>query len=106
MLRATASCYTLHYHVTYAIASFVRQKLSHFRIPARPERGMSLGDLTMHPFEGGENIAQFVAYAASVEGTRSAPEAIRSIGLQLGEYTQKKPVYPTRFGPTLRCRCR
>jgi TIR domain len=43
----------------------------------------------VHPFVGGENIAQFVAYAASVERNSSSPEAIHRIGLQLGAHTTK-----------------
>lgn len=43
----------------------------------------------MHPFVGGENIAQFVAYAVSVQQDTSSQEAIQRIGFQLGEYTAK-----------------
>ena len=52
---------------------------------------MKLGDVSIMPFEGGENIAQFVAYAASVEPQRSttasSTAAIRRIGEQLGAAT-------------------
>ncbi|MEW5929747.1 MAG: TIR domain-containing protein [Gemmatimonadota bacterium] len=70
------------------ITSFVRQKLLHHNIPA-PKAGMRLGDIEVMPFEGGENIAQYVAYAASVERNRSDAGAIRRIGVQLGECTQQ-----------------
>jgi hypothetical protein len=44
------------------------------------------------PFEGGENIAQYVAYAASVKSnSSSSPAAIRRIGQQLGEFTVQGP---------------
>lgn len=71
------------------ITDFVRQKLAHHHIPY-PRPGMLLGDVQVFPFEGGENIAQFVAYAASVENMQSRPEAIRRIGTQLGEYTREE----------------
>jgi hypothetical protein len=73
------------------ITPFVRERLIHHRIPY-PKPGMRLGDVHILPFEGGENIAQFVAYAASVEvGNRSEENAIRRIGVQLGENTQRGP---------------
>src|SRR5262249_54726734 len=70
------------------ITSFVREKLVHYRIPYPPPR-MHLGDVQVLPFVGGENIAQFVAFAASVEQNRSSEEAIRRIGSQLGEHTAR-----------------
>jgi hypothetical protein len=48
---------------------------------------MTLGDLVVTPFEGGENIAQYVGFAASVESDSSAMEAIERIGKQLGQAT-------------------
>lgn len=68
------------------ITSFVREKLAHFRIPF-PEPKMELGDVRVMPFEGGENIAQYVAYAASVKSNSSSKVAIQKIGRQLGEFT-------------------
>src|SRR4051812_46810388 len=68
------------------ITPFVREKLTHYNIGARPEQNLLLGELSVHPFVGGENIAQFVAYAVSVERNSSSPEAIRRIGLRLGEH--------------------
>ena len=71
------------------ITPFVQEKLVHYRIP-RPKRGMRLGEVEILPFEGGENIAQFVAYAASVQGGFPTPEeAIKRIGIRLGEETTK-----------------
>jgi hypothetical protein len=73
-----------------SVTPFVREKLRNYRIPY-PKPVMNLGDVQVHPFEGGENIAQFVAYAvsveASVEGTSTTEEAIRRIGGQLGDLT-------------------
>src|SRR5262249_3364051 len=72
-----------------AITSFVRQRLVHHNIPY-PKPGMELGDVSIMPFEGGENIAQYVGYAASVEKHRSSEPVIRRIGKQLGEATGKQ----------------
>ena len=70
------------------ITSFVRERLIHHNIPY-PHPGMILGDVKVMPFRGGENLAQYVAYAASVESRRSSKNAILRIGKQLGEATQK-----------------
>src|SRR5947209_3651382 len=70
------------------ITDFVRQRLVHHRIPY-PKSGMKLGDVTVMPFQGGENIAQFVAFAASVAANSSSREAIHRIGEQLGEATRE-----------------
>jgi len=69
------------------VTSFVYEKLKNHRISARPERKMVLGDIYVHPFVGGENISQFVAYAASVKGSSSTYEAINKIGIKLGNQT-------------------
>jgi hypothetical protein len=68
------------------ITSFVRKRLIHHRIPY-PQPGMALGDLVVVPFEGGENIAQYVGFAASVESDSSDVNAIERIGKQLGQAT-------------------
>lgn len=70
------------------ITSFVREKLVHHRIPY-PRPGMELGDVQVLPFEGGENIAQYVAFAASVQSNSTTAKAIRHIGSQLGEQTAR-----------------
>jgi hypothetical protein len=82
------------------ITSFVREKLIHHRI-SYPKPGMQLGDVHVLPFEGGENIAQFVAFAASVEGSHSSTEAIRRIGVQLGECTRRGPTVRLIAAPLL-----
>jgi hypothetical protein len=48
---------------------------------------MKLGDLSIVPFEGGENIAQYVAFAASVQADSTTPDAIHRIGEQIGTAT-------------------
>jgi hypothetical protein len=70
------------------ITPFVRRRLVHHRIPY-PRSGMELGDVQVLPFDGGENIAQFVGFAASVDDDNSSESAIRRIGEQLGQQTAK-----------------
>jgi hypothetical protein len=82
------------------IRDFVREKLIHYQIPY-PRRGMELGDVQVLPLEGGENIAQFVAYAASVRYGDTTEEAIRRIGVQLGEHTTQNPSIRNIAAPLL-----
>jgi SEFIR domain len=51
---------------------------------------MQLGEIEIMPFEGGENIAQYVAFAASVKEMSSSTVAIESIGRALGEFTRQQ----------------
>jgi hypothetical protein len=83
-----------------SITEFVRTRLEHHRIPY-PKIGMKLGDVSVMPFQGGENIAQFVAYAASVAGSSSSKAAIRRIGEQLGAATQKSSTIRLVSAPLL-----
>jgi hypothetical protein len=71
-----------------SITEFVHHRLIHYSIPY-PKGDMNLGDVQVLPFEGGENIAQFVAYAVSVGRRRTSEEAIYRIGFQLGEQTTR-----------------
>lgn len=68
------------------VTGFVARSLSQYSI-SHPCEGMRLGDVEILPFEGGENIAQYVAFAASVKHMTSDIEAIEAIGRQLGEFT-------------------
>jgi hypothetical protein len=83
------------------ITGFVAAALSDYKIPY-PKNSYKLGDVDIRPFEGGENIAQFVAFAASVGHMASTEEAIRSIGNQLGaatlEYSSIKAVSTPLLG--------
>lgn len=72
------------------ITGFVARSLSFYSIP-HPMAGMELGQVEILPFEGGENIAQFVAFAASVENMTSSTSAIEKIGVTLGNFTVKEP---------------
>jgi hypothetical protein len=50
---------------------------------------MALGEVDIMPFEGGEHLGQYVAFAASVEAMTSSVGAIEDIGRALGEFTAK-----------------
>jgi hypothetical protein len=82
------------------ITSFVRQRLINYNIPY-PKPGMRLGDVAILPFNGGENIAQYVAFASSVRTDRSSRSAIRRIALQLGEATIENPSIKLVSAPLL-----
>jgi len=69
------------------VTGLVARTLSNYSIP-HPNRGMKLGDVEIFPFEGGENIAQFVAFAASVRSDASTIEAIDMIASKLGEFSK------------------
>ena len=62
-----------------SVTGFVARSLSNHSIP-HPQGRMKLGDVEIMPFEGGEDIAQFVAFAASVKSYTSSPHAVQSIG--------------------------
>lgn len=70
------------------VTGFVARSLSKYSIP-HPQVGMHLGNVEILPFDGGENIAQHVAFAASVEYMTSSLEAIELIGVKLGDFTKK-----------------
>jgi hypothetical protein len=71
------------------VTGFVARLLGHHTIP-HPQTGMTLGEVEFMPFEGAENIAQYVAFAASVQGMSSTTDAIRSIGSAQGKFTQEQ----------------
>lgn len=68
------------------ITGFVARRLVQHSIP-HPKAGMALGDVEIVPFEGGEDIAQFVAFAASVDGNKSDIKRLRDIGRAIGAFT-------------------
>ncbi|MFZ1683021.1 MAG: toll/interleukin-1 receptor domain-containing protein [Candidatus Zixiibacteriota bacterium] len=72
------------------VTGFVGSRLSAHSLP-HPKAGMKLGEIEIVPFEGGENLAQFVAFAASVQAHSSALSAIKSIAEGLGEFTVQEP---------------
>jgi hypothetical protein len=71
------------------VTGLVARSLERYSLP-HPRERMKLGEVEIMPFEGGENIAQHVAFAASVEAMTSTPDAIESIGQTLGDFTTKQ----------------
>ena len=96
------------------VTGFVARSLAHYSIPHPCDR-MEHGEVEIMPFEGGENIAQFVAFAASVlapgsslrsetagsDKRDSTPDTIRSIGRTLGEFTTQQPSVRVIAAPLL-----
>lgn len=82
------------------VTGFVARSLAHHSVP-HPREGMRLGEVEIMPFEGGENIAQYVAFAASVRGNASSIEAIESIGRALGEFTREQASVRSISAPLL-----
>ncbi len=68
------------------ITGFVARRLVQHSIP-HPKSGMALGDVEIMPFEGAEDIAQFVAFAASVDGNKSDVRRLVEIGRAIGQFT-------------------
>ena len=68
--------------------SLVAQKLRLFSIPA--PRSMALGEVEIHPLQDAAHVAQFAAFAASVAGFKSTPDAIQKIGAALGRATEDR----------------
>lgn len=67
------------------VTHFVKKSLECYDLPW-PE-SMSVGKVDIMPLTGAENVAQYVAYAASVEDGRTTPEsAVESIGEHVGSF--------------------
>jgi hypothetical protein len=82
------------------VTDFVARSLSQYRLPSPPTT-MQLGQVHFEPFVGGDNISQYVAFAASVQSMRSSPDAIGSIGRSLGELTSSTPSVRAVSAPLL-----
>ncbi len=72
-----------------SITPFVAQSLASYKLPQPPNQ-LELGEIDVVPFSGGQNIAQFVAYAASVLHNTSRSEVIYRIGRALGSFTVRE----------------
>jgi hypothetical protein len=72
-----------------SVTGFVARSLSQYSLP-HPTEGIALGGVEILPFTGGENIAQYVAFAASVKSMSSSLSAIENIAAKLGEFTQRE----------------
>jgi SEFIR domain-containing protein len=68
------------------VSDFVARSLKYYRLPQQPA-SLKLGDIYVVPFEGGRDIAQYVAFAASVHAYTSDAGAIFRIGSALGSFT-------------------
>lgn len=82
------------------ITGFVARRLVQYSIP-HPKDGMALGEVEIMPFEGAEDIAQFVAFAASVHYNSSSLRELKSIGRKLGEFTVSNPAVRYVAAPLL-----
>jgi hypothetical protein len=82
------------------ITRFVADRLLEYSIP-RPRRGMQLGEIDISPLTGAENLAQFVAFAVSVDHYSSTLNAIQSIGGALGDFTRQTPSVRVISAPLL-----
>lgn len=71
------------------VSGFVARKLNAHAI-GHPRDGMALGEVDIEPFVGGEHLAQYVAFAASVDDMDSSADAIELIGRSLGEFTKRE----------------
>lgn len=85
---------------TGTVTGFVARSLANCRI-RYPRDNMRLGEVEFMPFEGAENIAQFAAYAASVDDMTSTLEAIQEIGRALGTFTREQPSVRAISAPLL-----
>jgi hypothetical protein len=85
---------------TGTVTGFVARSLANCRI-RYPRDLMRLGEVEFLPFEGAENIAQFAAYAASVDDMTSTLEAIQQIGSTLGTFTRQQPSVRAISAPLL-----
>ena len=89
MFDGPADLITLPCSTSGTITGFVARSLVHYSIP-HPRVGMTLGEVEILPFEGADDIAQYVAFAASVKRSSSTTQAIELIGAALGGFTRSQ----------------
>jgi hypothetical protein len=75
-------------------------KAARVQYPAA-DGGMRLGEVRIVPFQGAENVASYVAWAASVADFSSRLEAIEDIGRILGAFTREAPGVEVVSAPPL-----
>ncbi len=95
-----ADLITLPCSTSGTITGFVARSLVHYSIP-HPRTGMQLGGVEIMPFEGADDIAQYVAFAASVQSNSSTLQAIETIGAELGRFTRQEPSVRAVSAPLL-----
>jgi hypothetical protein len=84
------------------VSKYVSERLSLLELRA-PAGRLHLGDVVIEPFHA-ENVASYVAFAASVEQYGSSPAVIRRIGQQIGRFTRKQPAVEIISAPVLGAR--
>lgn len=73
------------------VAGFVAERLRTFRLPS-PTRPYHLGEVEIVPLTGAENVAAYIAFAASVQGGGgSSDTAINAIGRTIGAFSAAQP---------------
>src|SRR4051794_23241017 len=72
------------------VTSYVAERLQSFKLP-HPKPLMKLGDIEIHRLIDAEQIAGYIAFAASVNSLASSADAIEHIGRQLGKFTNSTP---------------
>ncbi|MEZ5839168.1 MAG: TIR domain-containing protein [Hyphomicrobiales bacterium] len=82
------------------VTPFVQSKLSYYSIENIHEK-LSPGEVLFMPFKGAENIAQYVAFAASVHRSRSSMEVVEHIGRTIGNLTKDQWGIRTISAPLL-----
>ena len=82
------------------ITGFVRNRLEEFNIQY-PSGKIEFGHIHVFPFSGAENIASYVAFAASVKSMKTSEEALEEIGQQLGTFASKNPSVQLISSPLL-----
>lgn len=88
MFKGACDLIVLPCSTSGTVTQFVFNRLKSNKIPA-PSIGMKLGDIELLPFNGGENIAQYVAFAVSVDHNYSELSVIEIIGRKIGELTMQ-----------------
>jgi len=71
-----------------SITHFVHERLRFYDIPM-PKNRFELGEVQFMDFPGGESIAQYIGFAASVFYNSTTSQAIENIGKQIGDFTKK-----------------
>jgi hypothetical protein len=69
------------------ITAFVQKRLQAFRI-AQPSGAMALGDVQFQPLAGAEQLAAWVAFAASVANYYSTEESVEKIAEAIGSFAR------------------
>lgn len=83
-----------------AVTGFVRNRLEEFDI-RYPSGEIAFGGVQFFPFSGAENIASYVAFAASVKDMRSSAESLKEIGKKIGEFSSSTPSVQIISSPLL-----